>query len=343
MADDRVTLIGGYGSPYSRKMRAVLRYRRIPFRWVIRGTPEAEALPEPPVDLIPVVILPERPHDALIDSTPLIRLFEESHPGRSVIPDDPALAFVDALIEDFGDEWLTKAMFHYRWSFPDAVQKAGRVIPLDHHLHLSGKDQVDLCEAFSRRQVSRLEVVGCSSESAPVIENSYRRLLRILDGRFVDHPFLLGGRPGSGDFALFGQLTQLVLFDPPSTAIAVEAAPRVISWVRRAEDLGGLEVEETDWLPRNRAAELVRPILVEIGRVYAPFLLANAAAVAERRDAVECELDGRRWVQRPFRYQTKCLGWLRDGYAALGGGDRAWVDETLAGTGCEVLFRNPES
>jgi hypothetical protein len=82
----------------------------------------------------------------------------------------------------------------------------------------------------------------------------------------------------------------------------------------------------------------VRPLLAEIGRIYVPFLLANAAAVGEGRETVECEFDGRAWTQSPFKYQAKCLGWLRDGYAALDAGDRAWIDETFAGTGCEALF-----
>ena len=40
-----VTLVGAYASPYSRKMRAVLRYRRIPFRWVPRGSREDVGIP----------------------------------------------------------------------------------------------------------------------------------------------------------------------------------------------------------------------------------------------------------------------------------------------------------
>jgi hypothetical protein len=52
-----------------------------------------------------------------------------THPGPSVIPHDPALALIDALIEDYADEWLTKAMFHYRWSYPADIAKAGRAPP----------------------------------------------------------------------------------------------------------------------------------------------------------------------------------------------------------------------
>ncbi|HBP14871.1 MAG TPA: glutathione S-transferase, partial [Gammaproteobacteria bacterium] len=53
--------------------------------------------------------------EAVVDSTPIIRRLESEIPGRSVIPEDPVIRFLDYLLEDYGDEWLTKAMFHYRW------------------------------------------------------------------------------------------------------------------------------------------------------------------------------------------------------------------------------------
>jgi hypothetical protein len=37
------------------------------------------------------------------------------YPGRRVLPEDPALALIDYLIEGFGDERCTKYMSHYRW------------------------------------------------------------------------------------------------------------------------------------------------------------------------------------------------------------------------------------
>jgi hypothetical protein len=48
-------------------------------------------------------------------------------------------------------------------------------------------------------------------------------------------------------------------------------------------------------------------------------------------------------VQKPFPYQGKCLGWLRERYQGLSPDDRVAVDGLLAGSGCEPLIPTPVS
>ena len=66
-----------------------------------QGSSEAANLPTPKVPLLPTFYLPNESGDvvAVTDSTPLIRRFEEAFEGRSIIPRDPGLAFLDELID----------------------------------------------------------------------------------------------------------------------------------------------------------------------------------------------------------------------------------------------------
>jgi glutathione S-transferase len=340
MNEPPLRIVGAPGSPYSRKLRAVLRYRRIPHVWLQRGGPESRDLPRPRVELLPQLILPgpDGALEARVDSTPLIRELETRYAGRSVTPSDPVVGFLDALLEDYADEWLTKAMFHYRWAFAPDVARAAAILPRWFRTDAPEAEALAAGEQFSRRQIARLEVVGSNETTAPVIEESYRRLLRLLDAHLTHARFAMGGRPGASDFALFGQLTQLVGFDPTPAAIALETAPRVVAWVDLVEDLSGLEPRDEDWTSRDAVPATLRALFAEVGRVYVPFLLANAEALDRGAERVECTIDGRPWVQRPFPYQGKCLRGLREGRAALASEARRCVDALLAGTGCERLF-----
>jgi glutathione S-transferase len=330
-------LVGGFGSPYSRKMRAVLRFRRIPFTWIMRGSAEDVGIPDVPVALIPVLVFEN--NEAMIDSTFQIRRLEKMFPARSIIPPDPAIAFLDALLEDYADEWLTKPMFHYRWKYAADIHKASHVLALDRNPLMSRETLAKASRMFSERQIERLRVVGSNDVTTPVIEASYRRLLGLLDSHLVGgRRFLTGARPGASDLAVFGQLSQLAHFDPTPAAIAAAENPRVVSWVSHLDDLSSLEIDGIPWPSREDAAALLRPFLIEVGRVYAPFLIANARALASRATEVRCEIDGLPWVQQPFPYQGKCLRWLREAREALSANDRAFVDAALKSTGADSIF-----
>lgn len=334
-----LVLHGVPGSPYTRKMLALLRYRGIAYRLY----PSAAGVPGMPVakpPLLPTFYLEDADGQtqAVTDSTPLIRRFEAAFAGRNVVPDDPALAFIDALLEDFADEWLTKAMFHYRWTYPADIDKAGRVLA---GWHEGPKDDATLSRIatqISDRQISRLRYVGSNPMTGPVIEAGYLRVLQALEEHLRHFPFLMGARPGSGDFAMYGQLTQLAQFDPTPAAIASAHAPRVCAWVALLEDLSGLVLQDGQWLSMDPFPDSLHRLLGEVGRLYVPVMLANAQALAAGQDEVHAVVDGQPWVQQSFAYQSKCLAWLRRDYRALTPPARAKVDQVLAGTGCQALL-----
>jgi len=336
-----LVMMGAPGSPYTRKMRSLMRYRHIPYRMVLQNSPEAAALPQPKVPLLPTFYLPDAQGQvvATTDSTPLIRRFERAFPGRSVIPSDPVIAFLNEILEDYADEWLTKCMFHYRWYHAADIDKAARVLPTWSAGKSTDEFIAPIQNMIRERQTSRLHVVGSNDTTAPVIEESYRRFVRVLDKHLQTNRFLLGEQPASSDFATHGQLTCLALFDPTPAAITLEESPRLYGWTELTEDLSGMEdPNEANWISRDAVPDTLRALLGEVGRVHAPFLLANAEALAQGAEKVETVIDDKPWVQKPFPYQGKCLGWLRESYAGLTAPDRQAIDEILAGTGCERLF-----
>ena len=336
----RIALSGAPGSPYTRKMLSVLRYRRLPYRFVINGGAQMTNLPRPRVQLLPTFYFPGESGEleAVTDTSPIIRRLEAEHEGRSVIPSNPGLAFLDALIEDYADEWLTKAMFHYRWSYQADIDQAGAILPCWRNYSVSDAVLAQGSHMIKSRQISRLYVVGSNAVTGPVIEASYERFIMTFDAVLRDQPFILGSRPAACDFAVYGQLTQLAAFDPTPAALTLKLAPRVVAWAGIMEDVSGLEPRDEDWIDPASNPQSLLNLLQEIGRVYAPVMLANAAAVNEGRDQFETTVDGAPWSQPPFPYQAKCLQWLRADLADLPTPTRTQIDTILGRAGLTELF-----
>lgn len=221
---------------------------------------------------------------------------------------------------------------------PPDIDKASVILPLQHTLALPAEQQEQAQQTFRERQVSRLYAVGSNEVTAEVIENTYRDFLTAFDSILRHRPFLFGERPSAADFAFYGQLTQLAGFDPTPMRLTLETAQRVVAWVNTMEELSGLDVDDSGWSPRDQLLSSLKPLLTEIGRSYVPVMLANARALALGEQNIQATVHGKDWRQPAFPYHERCLQWIREGYLALDGSDRQWVDALLLGTGCEALF-----
>lgn len=326
-------LYGALGSPYSLKMRALLRYRRIPHLWV-HGLAARDALAQVKAPVIPVLEFPDGSFHN--DSTPLVYALEQRHGERSVIPPDAARAFLAHLIEDFADEWVTKAMFGYRWlAEVDQVQMS-RWLAFDNLKGGGLATSQGFAEQFRARQVGRMAIVGCTAENFPLIEASTRALLSALEAHVTDQHCFFGSRPSLAEFGLYGQLSQLGV-DPTPEAVMRADYPYSLRWLLHIDDMSGIEGE---WDAANAPLPLiVDAILRQVGAIYLPFLVANAKAAAAGDDHFAIEAMGRPYRQGVFKYQVKCLADLRSRYAALDDRARQVIDPLLAETGCIDILR----
>ncbi|SIN69426.1 Glutathione S-transferase [Parasphingorhabdus marina DSM 22363] len=329
------TIYGALGSPYSMKLRAVMRYRRITHIWQHGMTAQAAALANVKAPVIPVVEYPDGSFHN--DSTPVVLDLEDKHTGRHIVPPRSGPAFLAHLIEDFADEWLTKAMFGYRWlAEVDQIQMS-RWLAFD-AAKGGGRDQSEsFAEQFRARQVGRMAIVGCTEENFPLIEKSTRAILQALEEHVVNRHFLFGSRPSLAEFAIYGQLSQLGV-DPTPQAMMRADYPYSFRWLAHIDDLSGIDGQWDN--PDQPLAPVISVILGQIGRIYAPFLLANAAALAAGKDSFAFEAGGLPYSQGTFKYQARCLAELRHRYEGLDAEARQFVDPVLAAHDC-LAFLQP--
>ncbi len=329
---DRYRIFGAELSPYSVKVRSYFRYKGIPHQWIIRNPDsQSEYQKYARLPIVPLVVTPQ--NEGLQDSTPIIEHMESVHPQPSIHPPDPVAAFVSVLLEEFGDEWGNKWMFHYRWARDvDQLSSAGRIA----RMMMPALDEQQLSAAVAQvreRMVGRVGFVGSNPQTAPQIEDSFCQTLAMLETHLANRAYLFGARPAFGDFAMWGQIYNLWT-DPTPGAIIEARATNVLAWIHRmlwprAE--GNFE----DWASLEPT---LMPLLErQVGRLFMPWTIANASAIADGREEFSVELAGRTWTQKPQKYHAKSLGALRNKYAALP--DKRAIDAVLDRAGCLAGLR----
>ena len=364
-----IKVFGNSGSPYTQKILSLLRYRNIPYTisWgdVIHNLSLLDIEAPKPV-LLPTIVFDNENEKniCMTDTTPIIRYLEDIYKNKSVIPNSPAVKFLNYVLEDFADEWTTKYMFHYRWYFKEDAENAKKMLVLQHKLNIDNNSMNEFGNHIADRQINRLWVVGSNDKTAELIDQSYKRYLIILEEHLKNSPFMFGERPSSSDFALYGQLTQLVGFDPTPRDIAIRKSPRTMAWVNIMSDLSGLhdkggigeffgvnnnnknkplkinyfDTNDYGWNVLQGIPDSLKEMFNEIGKVYVPCLMANAEAYKNGQEVWETQIDNSPWKQKTFPYQAKCLNWIKEEFSKLSNSDKNIVKDYLSGTGCNKIL-----
>ena len=326
---DEYRIFGAEVSPYSVKVRSYFRYKGIAHEWIERSSSSmAEYQKYAKLPIIPAVATPR--DEALQDSTPIIEEVEKRHPEPSIHPPGVALRFLSELIEEFGDEWGNKWMFHYRWAREADQKSASQRTVAAMMPDASEEERAKMADGISERMVGRGWVIGSNETTAPMIEKSFKRGMALLEEHLDARSYLFGERPAFGDFGLWGQVYN-AWTDPTPGAILRADFPRTCAWVERMLDpKAGGEFETLASLQPTLSALLQKEV-----RLFLRWSAANAKAIASGAEELTVDLDGQAWTQSvggPQKYHAKTLRELRRKFSECGGD--AELREILEDTGC---------
>jgi hypothetical protein len=119
-----------------------------------------------------------------------------------------------------------------------------------------------------------------------------------------------------------------------SGALIEGRAQRVLDWVHRML----WPRAEGDFEAWSSLEPTLLPFLErQVGRLFLPWSVANAAAIAAGKEEFRVELDGRGWSQKPQKYHAKSLAALRAKYVAARG--VSGLEAILERAGCLAGLR----
>ncbi len=227
------TLYGWIVSPYTAKVRSMLAHKSIPFTDNSPSAMQLFGMIKPAVGrlIMPTMRLADgtwRQDSALICDE-----IEAEHPEPTCKPTGAAQRLASSLLELHADEWLPMLALHYRWDKPEnsawAQGEFGRIaFPL-----LPAAISGVLAKPMADRMRATRKTLGVEPATHAGVEAHASCVIGTLEAHLsTGHPYLLGGKPCRGDFALYGPIYAHLYRDPACRSL-FSGAPHVVEWMER--------------------------------------------------------------------------------------------------------------
>ncbi len=322
-----IILYGSNISYFTGKLENYFRVRDIPYQLKSMQVPRDFKRVEQAVGVsqMPALELPDGRW--MTDSTKTIQWFEQQLKGPSLIPEDPQLRYLCLLIEDYADEWLWRPAMHFRWHSAEGAHFASR------HLAEELMGSMALPGFLKRWMMRRRQRSGYTTGDGITkanrvqVERIYYHLLEQLEAILSKRDFLLGSRPSLADIGLSGPFFRHFALDPVPLEILRQTAPSVLAWVARLWN-SRHESYSGEWC--SDSAEVLTPILSDIGTHYLPYLNANVDAVRAGNKRFDVTIDGALYKDaRVSRYRVWCLHELRRQFDQAPEADQASLRQWL--------------
>ncbi len=327
-------IYGSRVSYYTGKLEAYLRYKGVPY--TLHGMPydRADELKEN-VGSIQMPIVDREDGRWMSDTTPILFELEKELPDNAILPDDPVVAFIAMLMEDYADEWLWRSAMHYRWSYHYSRELLSNIL-VDEI-----STPVPMPRFVVRRMIRRRQIKyftkrdGVTSSTRAHVEQGYFNALDGMSTILEQRPYLLGTKPSLADFGFMAPMFRHFSQDPDPEEIMRTRAPLVYEWVARM--WRAKQVPDGAFV--FGIGDELKPLLKEICETHLQQLASNAAAYGREQTSFEMRVQGCQYRDMPVsRYRVYCLERLREHYAALGAANQDSVKSLLPHSEASILW-----
>ncbi len=335
---DVFTVYGVKVSYFCGKLETYLRQKGLAYEHVPLHPNIRKVLEKVGTSQVPALELPDGRWAT--DTTPIIEHLETVYPKPTMIPSDPAVAFLAWLVEDYADEYLWRPAMHYRWSYEHDRTLLSRKIVDEVVHHVRAPRFLKLRRVTKRQLGGFVKGDGVTDETREHVEQGYFHALDAMVGVLRKRPYLLGESPSIADIGMMGPMFRHFGQDPTPEEIMRERAPEVYEWVARMWNARDEDREPV--FPASLPDDL-EPLMRELCETHLVQLRENAQAFTRGAKHFDAEIQGCRYRALPVsRYRVWCLERLRERFAALTADDMARVRKALPFADAALLWEDAQ-